>query len=350
MGRTPPLWKRPSSLLLASRREWRRIATAVGAMVALALVGWLAWQATQRRESVEDAQRSRHDLLKVAATFAAREIVQEIDQRVDVLSDDAKNSDLQKLMRLVDKTPKDESLWKSVEEKLGAFNADFDRPKDSWFINDRLGVQIARSPRSDESLGKNFALRDYFHGQGVDYLPGEPAKPPIDRPHISIAYRSTSTGRLHVAFSVPIENSQRGGEHAVLGVLAMAVDLGEFSVLEKELPKGYEVVLIDLRQSAIDDQPPRRGLVLHRQARDAEQQGQDPLWIGSDLLARIEKALSEDPSQSETSGLMLTNYRDDAITGGRLYSAALQKVVDQPPEGQTRDTHWLILVQEPVSP
>jgi serine/threonine protein kinase/class 3 adenylate cyclase len=347
LNRTPPLWKRPSSLLPSSRRAWRRIATAVAALVALVLFGWLAVEATHRRESAEDAQRSRNDALRLAARYAASQIVQEIDQRFGVLTDDAKNADLQKLMRQVDKSPKDESLWKSVEEKLGAFNADFDRPMDSWFINDRLGVQIARSPRSDESLGKNFSLRDYFHGQGVDYPAGEPAQPPIDRPHISIAYRSTSTGRLHVAFSVPIDNSQRGADHSVLGVLAMAVDLGEFNVLEKELPAGYEVVLIDLRQSVIDGQS-RRGLVLHRQTQDADQAGKNPLWIGSDLLARIDK-LSADQPPSESGSLMLTDYRDDAITDGRLYSAAMQRVINQRPEGESRDTHWLILVQEPAS-
>ena len=38
----------------------------------------------------------------------------------------------------------------------------------------------------------------------------------------------------------------------MIGVLAMAVDCGEFNVLEKKLPKGHEVVLIDMRESTID--------------------------------------------------------------------------------------------------
>jgi eukaryotic-like serine/threonine-protein kinase len=348
LARSSAFWKRPSSLLPSSRRAWQRIAAAVGALLVLALIGWLAVQATHRRESVDEAVRSRQELLQVSAKFAASEIVKEIDQRFDVLTDDAKSPDLQKLMRQVESTPKDESQWKALEEKLGAFNSDYDRPNDSWFINDRRGVQIARSPRSEESLGKNFALRDYFHGQGTDFPAGTtPVPEPTGEPHLSVAYRSTSTGRLHVAFSVPIENSQRGGKPKVLGVLAMAVDLSEFNVLEKELPAGYEVVLIDLRQSSIDSQF-RRGLVLHRQTHGTDHASQTPAWIGSDLLASIDKLLSEEQPASENSGLMLTDYRDDAITGGKLYSAALQRIVDRP-EGESRDTHWLILVQEPVS-
>ena len=42
-----------------------------------------------------------------------------------------------------------------------------------------------------------------------------------------------------------------GKDAEVVGVLAMSVDLGEFNVLEKQLPPGHEVVLIDLRQ--VDD-------------------------------------------------------------------------------------------------
>ena len=73
---------------------------------------------------------------------------------------------------------------------------------------------------------------------------------PIDAAHLSAVYRSTSTGRLKVAFSVPIENGRKGKDREVVGVLAMTVDLGEFNVLEKKLPPGNEVVLIDLRESS----------------------------------------------------------------------------------------------------
>ena len=55
-------------------------------------------------------------------------------------------------------------------------------------------------------------------------------------------------------------------------MLAMTVDLGEFNVLEKELPQGHEVVLIDMREATIDGQT-RRGLILHHQAEQLVSRG-----------------------------------------------------------------------------
>ena len=164
-------------------------------------------------------------------------------------------------MRQIDAAPKDESLWKPLEEKLGAFKQDYDGQThaDSWFITDAHGIQVARSPRSDSTHGDNFALRDYFHGQGVDLPADTKGLKPIQRPHLSAVYRSTSSGHLKVAFSVPIENGKKGKAREVVGVLAMSVDLGEFNVLQKDLPSGLEVVLIDLRQATIDDQTRRGG-------------------------------------------------------------------------------------------
>jgi hypothetical protein len=128
----------------------------------------------------------------------------------------------------------------------------------------------------------------------------------------------------------------------------MAVDLDVFNVLEKELPAGFEVVLIDLRQSAIDGQS-RRGLVLHRQGAGADQYGGNPVWISGELLSRIDKLLTSDQAAADSSGLLLTDVRDDAITSGRLYTAAIEKIIDPRPDRDSRDTHWIVLVQEPAS-
>jgi hypothetical protein len=160
-------------------------------------------------------------------------------------------------------------------------------------------------------------------------------------------YRSTSTGHLKVAFSVPIENGLKGEDRKIVGVLAMAVDLGEFNVLEKQLPPGHEVVLVDLRKATIDGET-RRGLVLHRQAGSSYREGQPPPWIGSELLARIEKLLAGlDPAS--TDGAMLTNYTDDALTAGKPYWGAMRPVIDRRPDEPVRDTRWLVIVQEPLS-
>jgi hypothetical protein len=219
-------------------------------------------------------------------------------------------------------------------------------PADSWFITDARGTQVARSPSSPDSIGENYAHRDYFHGQGADFDPEASGFKRIAEPHLSAVYRSTSTGHLKVAFSVPIENGLKGQQRKTVGVLAMAVDLGEFNVLEKELPPGHEVVLIDLRKATIDDQT-RRGLVLHHQGKTAYKQGDPPPWVDSALLDRMEQQLAKiDPA--DTSGEILVDYRDPILTGDKPYWGVMRQVIDRRPDQPPSDTKWLVLVQEPM--
>ncbi len=369
-GRARASWSLPKTLPPVSRQKLWKAATMAMTLAAVAVIGWLAIQATGRRESAQEARTARGHALQVAAGFAASEVLKEINLRFDILSRLATDEELRRSMEEILLAPDDEALWKPLENWLGARNRDHDRqaPADSWFINDIRGIQIARSPRSPASGGGNYAHRDYFHGQGMDlpeklpdftpfrephFLVGYrvlraivPLFPAVHEPHLSAVYRSTSSGHLKVAFSVPIENGRRGDERAVIGVLAMSVDLGEFN-FEKQLPPGQEVVLIDLRPAAIDGET-RRGLVLHHQRQESNLEGQPPPWVGSQLLARIDQRLSSSKPNTEGTGMMLADYRDDALTADKLYWGALQQVLDRDTDGRVRDTRWLVLVQEPL--
>jgi hypothetical protein len=165
-------------------------------------------------------------------------------------------------------------------------------------------------------------------------------------------YRSTSSGHLKVAFSVPIENGKKGKAREVVGVLAMSVDLGEFNVLQKDLPPGLEVVLIDLRQATIDGQT-RRGLILHHQADASYRKGAAPPWISSELFARIDKLVENAASEGLDTSMLLTDYRDEALTGGKQYWGAIEPVIDRQSANDRqadevgRNIRWLVLVQEP---
>ena len=209
-------------------------------------------------------------------------------------------------------------------------------------------MQVARSPRSQESRGENFAHQDYFHGQGVNFPKGTTDLKPINSPHLSAVYRSTTTKNLKVAFSVPIENGKKGKERKTVGVLAMAVDLGEFNVLVRKLPKGQEVVLVDLRESTIDGQT-RRGLVLNHQSEKAYREGQQVPWVDSELLARIDKTLESLVGEGPEGVGMLNDYRDAALTDDNPYRGVLKPVIDARPDEPVRDYRWLVIVQEPVS-
>ena len=66
------------------------------------------------------------------------------------------------------------------------------------------------------------------------------------------------------------------------------------------------------------------------------------------ILARIDGLLKTVNVDSPENGVMLENYRDDALTNGKLYLGALQPLIDRRPDEPVRDSHWLVLVQEPV--
>jgi hypothetical protein len=118
-----------------------------------------------------------------------------------------------------------------------------------------------------DTVGQTFAHRDYFHGGDGDLPPGTAAKP-LTEVHRSSVYKSTTTGKLKVAFSAPIWNGPPGKEgRACLGVLVMAFDVG---VLFRSIDaiggwnasrKSFAVAVIDLRDDRIEGTP-KSGLML----------------------------------------------------------------------------------------
>jgi serine/threonine protein kinase len=111
------------------------------------------------------------------------------------------------------------------------------------------GRQLARVPPLDhKTIGKNWAFRDYFHGQGKDMDEGT-ILPPIQEPHLSNIFRSKAqTQSWGVAFSVPIW-SEGEGEGEVLGVLMMIIEVRQFKLAS--MPHRW-VVLFDTRPASFE--------------------------------------------------------------------------------------------------
>src|SRR5262249_32879986 len=151
------------TLSFEARRKARRFSMSMLTLVAVAAIGWLAMLATGWRESAQQAIEARHQSLQVAAQFASSGVLQEINRRFDILNQLAGSTELRQQMIGIEEKPKDEALWKRLENWLGAQKADHakDAGADSWFINDSRGVQVARSPRSEATRGENFSHRDY---------------------------------------------------------------------------------------------------------------------------------------------------------------------------------------------
>ena len=114
---------------------------------------------------------------------------------------------------------------------------------------------------------ENYAYRDYFHGLGKDLPPdGKQPIEPIQAPNLSAVYMSSTTGKLKVAFSVPVWSKPSPDEkRQVIAVLSMSVELGTFEVLNKNVQQGKDIVLVDLREDYLDKSAnsPQRGLILN---------------------------------------------------------------------------------------
>lgn len=134
----------------------------------------------------------------------------------------------------------------------------------SWFITDANGVQIWREPYNAATIDRNFKHRDYFHGRAREFAPDSlPADlRPIDKPHISTAFRSRATLRYMVALSVPIYRTGESGGREFAGILARTTHLGELLAeygrriaAEEEGRNVRFVALVDRREGKLLDHP-----------------------------------------------------------------------------------------------
>jgi hypothetical protein len=108
------------------------------------------------------------------------------------------------------------------------------------------------------------------------------------------------------------------------------------------------VVLIDLRETKLEDTPPRRGLILHHHGRPPLARGEPAPWVGPELMVRIDEELANANAAGTRGARPLSTYRDEDVTGGKAFWGAMKPVVQQRPDGEVFDTRWLVLVQEPA--
>ncbi|MCA9114155.1 MAG: serine/threonine protein kinase, partial [Planctomycetaceae bacterium] len=130
----------------------------------------------------------------------------------------------------------------------------------SWFLTDVAGYQRWREPLSQETLDRNWAHRDYFHGRNTQYQRGQLPDDlqPISRPHISIAFLSQATHLYMVAISVPVWDDPSSPNRKVIGVLARTAHLGLLLDEYREnrtANRLREISLVDQRSGIVLDHP-----------------------------------------------------------------------------------------------
>ena len=253
-----------------TRRHRTITQVAVGSLAVL-LVG-AAVTSVLLRKVAQDEYRSRQTALRLAARLAASTAALQIDSRWRILEYEADNNQLVRAMLEAEGKPVDpvtgRKPWGAIQAAVDEIAANTKNTVDaeSWTVCDAKGVQVARAPLAD-TIGREFAWRNYFHGGPHDLEPGAAATP-ITEVHRSTVYRSDSTGKLKVAFSAPIWSDARGAENRrVLGVLLMSFDVGLLfrsvdaigSWNASRAP--FSVAVIDLRDDMVDGEP-KGGLVL----------------------------------------------------------------------------------------
>jgi hypothetical protein len=381
--RREPIAARPPSALYQLRMFARRnTAVVVGLTAVLAAIVTAAVVAVLlafRLGDVADRERTlREQALAGAARLAARTVGIEIELRWRILESVAARDELRVLLSAA---AVDGEAAVSAREALSAWLDDQVGSQSqateavSWFVVDQHGVQQARVPPSAETVGKNFAFRDYFHGLGRELPPDATADVrPIRDAHRSMPFRSQATRNLMVAFSVPIPaegDRDLGGEADPIGVLGMTVEVGRFGVLQLGLGSQQIAVLIDSRA----DESGRCGLVLHHaelaNLQLAPEAGSDelPTYYASSaqvaLFAELRRARVERAgrmaarsweerlvvSQGVGVAALDAQWRDPVggdYAGGWL--AAFEPVLIEGRAGGIRDTGWVVVVQERLVP
>ncbi len=381
-----------SGLDLRPSRRWM-LQTALPITLIAVISGIALWklneQKTDELRRVQEARAAAQ--LRVAeearksfssfAKHAAREsLPKELARRFQVLTTAANDEDLVTALEKLNIEPDDpaagaEAYPREARDQITAWIAllanehNNELVVDSWFVNNKFGVQVARFPR-DTSLWQSFRHRDYFHGQARDVAP-EKDVPPIDHPNLSMVYKSSSAREetFKVAFSAPIWNRPVGAAGAaapgdaaganaelpareVIGVLAMSVKVQDFRVLDDDLAGGHEIVLVDLRDDWIEGEK-NHGMILHHPHLAPGKLARLP----ADLLAIIDQArpLTDPTFDGRNHFIGGAGYVDplDPDPTKRFWGAfepVLYEVGDVAADvDSVRDrVGWVVLVQKPM--
>ncbi len=358
------------------RQRARRPLLAVGLLVPLLLTAALVpIFVSALRENLRDAEQqlTRRALESdaLSARLQAAALEDELQDRLDELQSLAVSDELRRELESLLLRPASESVMEMLRfaevsidarprwmqlldqawERSQTASSTRSRGTDtSWFLTDAAGIQIWRRDFSERTLGDNFAWRDYFHGRGLDYprdtVPADIQ--PLSEPHVSLAYKSTTTGRQTVALSIPVRNA----EGRVIGVFARTAHLGDLQsrLRGRMTGKGTAAVerviaLAEIRNNSevrLLDHP----CLTEEFLRTAEQNSADgELFQQLKLDPAIAAQVADDAGRPETGEVRLPFYADPI---GRLTVPAAGKWSGEwmAALSPVKRTSWMVIVQE----
>jgi serine/threonine protein kinase len=246
----------------------------VGPLILLGVMSWFAWEGAgvAEREFLDKLKsktlQSNADYASVAAsnfkyqianlfrllddqTQQARfqELFKAFQQAAgpellsDLAADQPPPEPLRKLLSLPERT----DLEQHLKERFQTIIEDHRQSQqparyNSLFVTDRYGNMIASAfidGFESSKIGWNFAYRTYFNGQRQDSSTTVPRRniSPTKIPHVSIPFKSTTTGRWKIAVCSPIrlQSPEGQSESTIDGVLVLTINLGDFDLMP---PKG----------------------------------------------------------------------------------------------------------------
>ncbi|MEM9825389.1 MAG: protein kinase [Planctomycetota bacterium] len=227
----------------------------------------------------------------------------------------------------------------------------------SMFITDAKGTIVAIAydnavARAVSSAGRNYAYRTYFHG-GKEDLDARNVTigdvPPLQRTHLSSAFKSTATKLWKVAVSTPISlvvDRESGAEEKIDALFVATINLTELDLLQSDASRDHVAVVVEARAGK------SRGSVLQHPAMQAWTRQQNREALGQDY--RIEADLLDRLTAGghETYADPLAETEDSGIYDG-TWIATIQAVrlprVDLDDDQAEEQADLLVLVQYRLS-
>lgn len=206
---------------------------------------------------------------RLGAALSTKEVTEELDAIASMETPVASHGNTEaraRLFNVPERVALDELLAKRLERYTDEHSR---RPRlASMFVTDARGTILSIAygeevQRDENSAGRNFCYRTYFHGGRVD-MPKETTKigdvKPLQTTHLSAAFPSTATRLWKVAVSTPVYLTDDRSRPDAMFVVT--INLGDF-----ELPKGEQgadqfTVLVEAREG------PAQGTILQHPLMD----------------------------------------------------------------------------------
>ncbi len=217
------------------------------------------------------------------------------------------------------------------------------------FVTDAYGTIVGIAyekavERSQNSAGRNYSYRTYYHGGSEDLDRSTPIDSiaPLRETHLSAAFPSTATGLWKVAVSTPVYFDPKSTRPDA--VFVATINLGDFKLLQSEKGANQVAVLVDARQGD------NRGTILQHPLMDIRRDagivmaGQK-FQMKPELMDRlIEKGMVDykDPVAQADDG---RDYGGDWIAAIQPVALPINPNVDQVAIEDAKATNLLVLVQ-----